>query len=62
MAIRVWIKKQQYTVAENEKSSIFAASIRGIRRKDDNLYGHFGRFEPQHKRAITFPWWLCFYF
>ena len=31
---------------DNEKNPIFAASIRGIRRKDDNLYGLKGRFEP----------------
>ena len=38
----------------------FAASNRGIRRKDDNLYGFQSRFEPQNIQAIThLRRWLC---
>ena len=33
---------------------IFAKSNRGIRRKDDNLYGLQGRFEPQTYKPSLF--------
>jgi hypothetical protein len=40
------IKKLAKNLQVTNKVLIFAPSIRGIRRKDDNLYGLKGRFEP----------------
>ena len=39
-------KKVAESLEEKRKLSIFAMSTRGIRRKDDNLYGSLSRFEP----------------
>ena len=39
-------KKGAKNLELTEKVPIFAVSIRGIRRKDDNLYGSQSRFDP----------------
>ena len=39
-------RKKQKSLEDIVKTLNFAASIWGIRRKDDNLYGLQGRFEP----------------
>ena len=39
-------KKVAESLEDKRKMSIFATSTRGIRRKDDNLYGSQSRFEP----------------
>ncbi len=40
-------KNKAKSLELTRKVPIFGTSIRGIRRKDDNLYGSLSRFEPQ---------------
>lgn len=53
-------KKVAESLEDKRKMSIFATSTRGIRRKDDNLYGLQRSFRAPNITSHHSPeWWLC---